>query len=250
MTTVDHYRPGSFCWVENVTDDAAAAKGFYREVMGWRIPEASELAMLSLERDPIGALYALPASAWEGGARPHWLAYVAVADAGETAARARELGGEVVREPFDTGGGWSAWLRDPAGALFGLWQAGSHPGARREGEPGTLCWPELGAADRGAAASFYGELFGWRPRESGTAAEPYTELDLGGAPIAGLRPPREGAGPGWLPFFQVADCDDAARRAAAGGGRALEPPADHPGVGRMAVLADPRGAAFAVVRFG
>ena len=250
MTSVDEYAPGSFCWVENVTDDAAAAKAFYREVMGWRIPGTSEFAMLSIERDPVGALYALPAAAWDGGARPHWLVYVATADARQTAARAHELGGEVVREPFDTGGGWAAWLRDPQGALFGLWQAGSHPGARRAGEPGTLCWPELGAEDPAAAAAFYGELFGWRPRESGSAAEPYTELDLDGTPSAGLRRPRPEAGAGWLPFFQVDDCDAAAGRTTAAGGRVLDPPTDHPGVGRMAVLADPRGAAFAVVRFG
>lgn len=250
MPRIEHYTPGSFCWVENVTDDAEAAKGFYRQVMGWHVPDRPGFAMLSIERDPVGALYALPASAWEGSAQPHWLVYVAVTDAAAAAARARELGGEVVREPFDTGGGWSSWLRDPEGAMFAVWQAGAHPGARRQGEPGTLCWPELGSADPAAAAAFYGGLFGWRPRDSGDPSEPYLELDLGGTPIGGVRRVREGAEPGWLPFFQVDDCDAVTARASEAGGRTLEPPADHPGIGRMAVLADPRGADFAVIRFG
>lgn len=248
MPTIQSYSPGSFCWVENVTDDAEAAKDFYREVMGWRIPETPGFAMLSIDRDPIGALYALPPSAWEGSESPHWLVYVAVTDAEEASARARELDGTVVRRPFDTGGGWSAWLRDPEGAIFAVWQAGTNPGARREGEPGTLCWPELGSVDPATASAFYAGMFGWLPRDSGGPSEPYLELELNGTPLGGVRRPREGAGPGWLPYFQVADCDAVAARAAELGGRVLDPPVDFPGIGRMAVLTDPRGATFAVIR--
>ena len=51
----------------------------------------------------------------------------------------------------------------------------------------------------------------------------------------------------WLPYVAVDDCDATARQAAALGGEVLAAPVDVPGVGRYAVLADPLGAAIAVI---
>jgi predicted enzyme related to lactoylglutathione lyase len=51
-----------------------------------------------------------------------------------------------------------------------------------------------------------------------------------------------------MPYFAVADCEAAVARAGEGGGMVFVPPMDIPGVGRFAVLADPQGAVFAVIR--
>ncbi len=50
----------------------------------------------------------------------------------------------------------------------------------------------------------------------------------------------------WLVYFAVASCDETAERVTQLGGRVNMPPADIPGMGRFAVVADPQGVVFAV----
>jgi predicted enzyme related to lactoylglutathione lyase len=57
------------------------------------------------------------------------------------------------------------------------------------------------------------------------------------------------APPHWLPYFQVADVDAAVARASELGGKICNPPMDIPNVGRIAMIADPQGATFAVAKF-
>jgi hypothetical protein len=51
-----------------------------------------------------------------------------------------------------------------------------------------------------------------------------------------------------MPYFQVADCDAVAAKAQTLGGRVFVPPTDIPDVGRFAMLADPQGAMFSVIK--
>jgi predicted enzyme related to lactoylglutathione lyase len=176
---------------------------------------------------------------------------VAVDSADETVARAATLGAEVLNPPFDVFDvGRMAMLRDPSGALFALWQAKSHIGVGRTGEPGALCWNELLTRDVEAAAGFYTRLFGWGARTMPSAGAEYTIFDRAEEPVAGMMalPDPADAPPNWLPYFGVADCDDRARAAGVAGGRVFVSPTDIPGVGRFAVLGDPQGAVFAIVQ--
>ena len=52
----------------------------------------------------------------------------------------------------------------------------------------------------------------------------------------------------WQPYFEVDDCDEAVARVTGHGGTVTVPAEDVPGVGRFASLADPAGAAFAVIK--
>jgi predicted enzyme related to lactoylglutathione lyase len=54
--------------------------------------------------------------------------------------------------------------------------------------------------------------------------------------------------PHWMPYFQVEDCDAAAANAAKLGGTVCVPPTDIPSIGRFAVLQDPTGATFSVIK--
>jgi hypothetical protein len=54
----------------------------------------------------------------DDGEQPHWSVSFSTADADSTAARARELGGTVLVEPFDVPMGRGTVIRDPAGAVF------------------------------------------------------------------------------------------------------------------------------------
>ena len=103
-----------------------------------------------------------------------WNTYIWVENADEAAAKAREAGGSVVSEPFDvTDAGRMAVLADPEGAVFCVWQARKHKGARVVNEPGSLNFNVLSTRDPEAAKRFYGAVFGW------------TTLDLGSGRVLG-----------------------------------------------------------------
>ena len=53
----------------------------------------------------------------------------------------------------------------------------------------------------------------------------------------------------WLPYFASVDVDATVKKAGSLGAQTFVPPMDIPGVGRFAVLADPQGASFAVIKF-
>ena len=114
---------------------------------------------------------------------------------------------------------------------------------------GSWVWYELRTTDRPAAARFYGAVLGWQARDSGGGDADYTLLSDGTRDVAGLTVlPAEaranGARPSWVGYVGVADLEGTLARLCAEGGSVLRAPADIPGVGRFAVVADPQGAAF------
>lgn len=113
---------------------------------------------------------------------------------------------------------------------------------------GDWVWYELMTPDAEGAERFYAPLLGWtvegdvRYREVGTR-----EGKVGG--LVALTPEMIAAGakPGWIGYVNAADVDQAVTSVEHGGGRALMPPRDLPGVGRFAMLADPAGAPFYIM---
>jgi uncharacterized protein len=78
----------------------------------------------------------------------------------------------------------------------------------------------------------------------------YVEFAAGGQPCGGLMPMDEqweGVPPHWAIYFLVSDCDLFASRAKDLGGTARYGPFDAPGVGRIAMMADPQGAGFSLI---
>ena len=115
---------------------------------------------------------------------------------------------------------------------------------------GTPCWFELGTADLDGASRFYQTLFGWAIEKTDMPNMDYRLASLGKTRIAGLMPlshQTPGAPPNWIFYVAVDDCDATAALARARGGRVLTGPADIPGTGRFALLADPQGAVIGVL---
>jgi predicted enzyme related to lactoylglutathione lyase len=179
---------------------------------------------------------------------PQWLCFVSVASVEATAERAIHFGGDVLGNiAGDPEIGRMGVVRDPLGALIGIWQPGLHIGARVGLELNTVCWTELSSMDPVVSAGFYSGLFGWTVRNNGE----YTEYLLSGASQAGMVNavvPTQTASAQWNVYFRVGDCDDTAARASLLGGSVLCPPMDIPGVGRFSRLKDPSGGEFFVVR--
>src|SRR5207249_4199305 len=129
-------------------------------------------------------------------------------NADETAALAKELGGTVIAEPFDVYDvGRMAVIQDPTGAIFAVWQARRHIGARVMDEPGAACWAELNTRDTEKAQGFYTRLFGYSTKAHETG---YVEYQVNGRSVAGMMaitPEMGDVPPNWLIYFAVADCD-------------------------------------------
>ena len=108
-------------------------------------------------------------------------------------------------------------------------------------------WYDLMTTDPQAALAFYGSVVGWTSEVMDSGGGPYHLLMAGGVPAGGLMampPEAGGAGPVWMGYVGVEDVDAAAESIRQAGGTVHHAPADIPGVGRFAVVADPQGAAF------
>ena len=117
---------------------------------------------------------------------------------------------------------------------------------------GRWVWGELFADNVEAAKAFYGSVFGWQFVSHGTGTAVYTVVRADGRPIAGIvhfpKPADAVRSARWLPLMSVPDAARAAEQAAASGGKVLVPSKLLPGRGEVAVLADPEGAIFGVIR--
>ena len=119
--------------------------------------------------------------------------------------------------------------------------------------PGDFIWYELLTEDASAASSFYGRILGWTVRDAAGSVRGYRIIGTGQSDVGGMMeiPPdakARGMRPIWLGYVAVDDVDAAAAKIVAEGGTQQMPPTDIPGVGRIAMLADPQGAGFYVMR--
>ncbi|OON77742.1 VOC family protein [Streptomyces tsukubensis] len=114
--------------------------------------------------------------------------------------------------------------------------------------PSAPCWADLSTPEPAAAHRFYGALFGW---ETWVVPDPaaggYGVFQLGGAAVGGVGPTAAEDRPAaWLPYFQSAGADAVTARVEGNGGTVTLGPEDVLEQGRMALCADPTGAAFGV----
>jgi predicted enzyme related to lactoylglutathione lyase len=248
---MDRYEAGVPSWIDIGSPDPQGTAEFYGALFGWEAPEGPpenggyRVAMVG-DRAVAGI------GPQQNPGPPVWATYIAVENADEVVAKVLAAGGRVLAPAMDVlDVGRMAVCSDPQGAVFSLWQAGTHPGAQLVNEPGTWSWSELLTTDVEAAKSFYGEVFGWTANTAGAGPTgEYTEWQVGGRSVGGMmmKPPMMPAEvpPHWAVYFAVADTDTAVARILELGGSVLMPPMDiEPG--RFATVADPFGAVFNVI---
>jgi predicted enzyme related to lactoylglutathione lyase len=243
---------GTPCWVDLGTDDVARATTFYSTLFGWNTevgpPEAGGYVMCMLQNRPVAGIGPKMGPAEVPTA---WTTYLASDDADATTAKVAPAGGSVLAEPFDVMDvGRMSVAADPAGAVFGIWQARRHNGIGLANETGAVCWNENMSRDYAANKAFYGDVFGYTYDEMGGDDFQYATFKttgdgLGGIGDLGTMAPAETPAH-WMTYFGVDDADEAAEIAAKLGGNIMRPPWDTP-YGRMAVLTDDQGAVFAIM---
>jgi uncharacterized protein len=114
--------------------------------------------------------------------------------------------------------------------------------------PGVPCWVDTAQPDPEAAVEFYSGLFGWEFEESMPAGSPghYFMGRLRGRDVAAVGSQPEGMPTAWNMYVRVESADETAAKTKEAAGSVLMEPFDVGDSGRMAVLADPEGAAFCV----
>jgi uncharacterized protein len=111
---------------------------------------------------------------------------------------------------------------------------------------GYIYWNELLTSDVEAAKEFYAATIGWTFSSMPTSGGSYWIFTPPGAeqPAGGMMqfegPPTNH----WFTYVHVDDLDGALERAKAAGGTVMREPFDVPGVGRIAIVVDPTGAAI------
>jgi predicted enzyme related to lactoylglutathione lyase len=114
---------------------------------------------------------------------------------------------------------------------------------------GDWIWYELMTTDADASAAFYEAILPWKV---GSQPE-YREIQATDGGVGGILPltaemQAGGARPAWVGYVLVDDVDTAATSIEQGGGKVLMPAHDMPGVGRFAMVTDPQGAPFYVMK--
>jgi uncharacterized protein len=252
MPEFTEYAPGTPAWVDHAAKDLAASNSFYSSLFGWEADDqGEEMGHYTLMRKG-GKTVAGNMGMMGEGQPSAWTTYVSVEDADATADRAKAAGATVFVEPMDVSDiGRMAVLGDPTGAAIGIWQPKTFMGAELANETGTFGWNELNTRDLPAAKAFYSNVFGWTANDLDMESMAYTEWKIGEKSVGGMMAmpdmvPAE-VPAHWLVYFMTEDTDATVAKATELGGSVLVPPTDIP-PGRFAVLSDPDGAVFAVIK--
>jgi hypothetical protein len=278
MPERDGYIPGVPCWIDTSQPEPEAAVDFYSGLFGWEfedvMPPDSE-GKYFIGRIRGGDVAAVGSQPEGAPPMATWNTYIWVEKADATASKAIEAGGKAMMEPFDVmDAGRMGVLADPEGAVFCVWQAKQHKGARIVNEPGSLNFNGLNTRDAENAKRFYGTVFGWQTLTLPGGFElwtlpgygDYLERDnpgireriaeLGGTPgfedvVASIQPiadEQQDVPAHWSVQFTVDDADAVAQKATELGGNVLVRPFDAPWA-RITGIADPGGAAFLASKF-
>lgn len=121
-------QPGSFCWTEIASTDAAKCKEFYSNVFGWTFQDSQASTdgfayheFSAAGGYPAGGLYEISHEICGEGELPppHFLSYVAVDDVDANAKLAEELGGKIIKAPMDIPNtGRFSIIQDPTGGMI------------------------------------------------------------------------------------------------------------------------------------
>jgi uncharacterized protein len=262
MSERNDYPNGVPCWVDTLAPDPQAAMRFYERLFGWEFegpgqtpgePPGQYFVARLRGRDVAGV-----GSVADESVGSAWNTYLSVTSVDDVVARATAAGAVLLAGPIQASpAGRLAVLADPAGAVFGVWEAEDRQGAQLVNAPSAWAMSMLQTSDPDGAKAFYGELFGWQaePFDMGGLEGTLWRLPgyLGGEPhqpvprdVVAVMVPLGGEGQSqWSVDFWIDDADAAAAKAPELGGAVLAPAHETAGF-RQAVLADPHGAVFSV----
>ncbi len=245
--------PGKFVWADLVTDDVPAARRFYSQLFGWTYRRVGDYFIACNDDRPLAGMFQRPRPK-DQSAQPRWFGYISVSDVERAKETVIESGGKVLSEPQQQPKrGEQAVFADPEGAVFGVVKSSSGDLQDFLADPGDWIWIELLSRDGRKAAEFYRAVGGYeivenvetnRQSDYVLASEGYAR-----ATVRTIRTADTTVQPTWLLFVRVESVPGSVALARQFGGKVLVEPRPELLDGKVAVIADPTGAAIGIMEW-
>ncbi|MCL4180174.1 MAG: VOC family protein [Verrucomicrobia bacterium] len=246
--------PGKFVWADLVTDDLARAQAFYGGLFRWSFRDYGGYLIAANDERPLCGMFQRPRPEGKPEAKPRWIGFVSVPNVKRAADYVSNAGGKVLAAPAKfPKRGEQAIFADSEGALFGVIKSSSGDPEDFLAEPGDWIWMQLLSRDGRQAAEFYRGIGNYEIIENSTAdrlsdfvlaSDGYARATVRTIPVD-----RDKVVPVWLPFVRVRSMSESLAKASQLGGQVLLPPSAELREGKVAVIADPTGAALGLLEW-
>ena len=245
--------PGKFVWADLVTDDVPAAQKFYTQLFGWTFRDTGGYVIAANDERPLAGIFRRPRPT-DPDAKPRWFGYISVASVADAQKTVTNAGGKVLAAPQKMPArGEQAVFADAEGAIFGVVKSSAGDPGDFQPDPGDWIWMQLMSRNARKAAEFYRAVGDYEIIEntSSNRVSDYvlTSKGYARATVGTLPGSNEKVRPNWLPFVRVKSVGESAAKARALGGKVLIAPKPELFDGKVAVIADPTGAAIGLLEW-
>jgi predicted enzyme related to lactoylglutathione lyase len=246
--------PGKFVWADLVTDNVPAAQAFYSQLLGWTFRDLGNYVIAANDERPLCGMVQRPRPANQPKARPRWIGYVSVGNVERAQHAVTKAGGRVLAAPQKfPERGEQAVFADPEGAIFGVVKSSSGDPQDFLPDPGDWIWIQLLSRDGKKASAFYSGLAGYQVVENAETnrLSDYVLVSDGyaRATVRTIQRAGEQVQPSWLPFVRVKNLGESVAQTRQLGGKVLIEPRPELFDGKMALIADPTGAALGLLQW-
>jgi predicted enzyme related to lactoylglutathione lyase len=246
--------PGKFVWADLVTDDVPAARKFYSQLFNWTFRDYGGYLIAANDERPLCGMFQRPRPEGRPEARPRWIGYISVGNVERAQQAVTKAGGRVLAAPGKfPKRGEQAIFADPEGALFGVVKSSSGDPEDFLAEPGDWVWVQLLSRDGRKAAEFYRSIAGYEVVENASPNRlsdfVLTSKGYARATVRTISKDKDKVRPTWLPFVRVKNIGESVALAKQIGGKVLVEPKPEFVQGKVAVVADPTGAAIGLLEW-
>lgn len=245
--------PGKFVWADLVTDDALKAQEFYTKLFGWKFWSYGDYLIGANDDRPLCGMFQRPRPK-DRVAEPRWFGYISVKSVDKARRAVTKSGGRVLAEPQKMPKrGEQAVFADAEGALFGVVKSSSGDAPDFLADNGDWIWMQLLSRDARKAADFYRAVAGYEVVGVTTSNRVNDVVliseRLARATIRTIPGNDPKVKPTWLPYVRVKNITETIALAKQLGGKVLIAPKPELLDGKVAVIADPTGAAIGVMEW-
>lgn len=246
--------PGKFVWADLVTDDVPAARKFYGALFGWSFSDCGGYLIAKNDERPICGIFQRPRPVDQPQAKPRWFGYISVASVDKARREVLKAGGRELAAPKKMPDrGVQAVFADAEGAIFGVVKSSSGDPEDFLADPGDWIWIQLLSRDAQKASEFYRAVGGYdvvdnnatnRQSDYVLTSEGYSR-----ATVRTIRTDDARVTPNWLPFVRVSSVSESVAKARELGGKVLVEANPELLDGKVALIADPTGAAIGILEW-
>jgi uncharacterized protein len=249
----DSHIPGKFVQADLLTNDVNAVMPFYSGLFGWTFQQHPGYTVVFAGDNDMGTIFQREISA-DATRKPRWIAYMSVPDVGIAQRTVEQHGGTTLLVPRVVPGlGTVGIFTDAEGAVFGAMHRDGGDPEDYLAEPGEWIWIALLSRDAVKSGEFYARLAPYELVDNAHSDRSGSYLlvsqDYARAGVMTLAAERTEIQPTWLPFVRVENIADSTAQASKLGGKVLVAPRPDLAGGKVAVLADPTGAAIGILEW-